>query len=213
MTTIRIPCRTRRSRAPSSSPAEARVAAIGCIARAYRTPPLCSATIQGVWCIPGSPYANTRGVLDAIRFARTVGVPFLGTCAGFQHALIEYAEAEWGLPSDAPEPIIAPLACVLDQDPADIHLQPGSRLASIYGCDVATEVYHCSYGLNAEQSWRLTQGDLIVAARSDREEVRAVELRSHPFYFATLYQPERSALHGSAHPLIRAFLRACGVSA
>ena len=32
-----------------------------------------------------------EGVLSAIRFARETGRPFLGTCGGFQHALIEYA--------------------------------------------------------------------------------------------------------------------------
>src|SRR5262245_16612894 len=47
------------------------------------------ARYQGIWCVPGSPYANTRGVLDAIRFARTTNRPFLGTCGGFQHACME----------------------------------------------------------------------------------------------------------------------------
>jgi CTP synthase (UTP-ammonia lyase) len=30
----------------------------------------------------------------------------------------------------------------------------------------------------------------------------------HPFFFATLYQPERSALEGRKHPLIAAYLHA-----
>src|SRR5713226_4615469 len=51
---------------------------------------------HGIWCVPASPYANTRGALAAIRFARGTGRPFLGTCGGFQHALLEYAEAVWG---------------------------------------------------------------------------------------------------------------------
>ena len=45
-----------------------------------------------VWCVPASPYENTQGVIDAIRFARVQKRPFLGTCGGFQHALLEYAE-------------------------------------------------------------------------------------------------------------------------
>ena len=49
----------------------------------------------GVWCVPGSPYRNTVGVIEAIRFARLQRRPFLGTCGGFQHALLEYAQAEW----------------------------------------------------------------------------------------------------------------------
>jgi CTP synthase (UTP-ammonia lyase) len=46
---------------------------------------------DGVWCVPASPYANMDGALEAIRFARESRRPFLGTCGGFQHALIEYA--------------------------------------------------------------------------------------------------------------------------
>jgi CTP synthase (UTP-ammonia lyase) len=46
---------------------------------------------DGIWCVPDSPYASMEGALAAIRFARESGRPFLGTCGGFQHALIEYA--------------------------------------------------------------------------------------------------------------------------
>jgi hypothetical protein len=45
---------------------------------------------HGIWCLPASPYANTEGAISAISLARTRGLPFLGTCAGFQHVLIEY---------------------------------------------------------------------------------------------------------------------------
>jgi CTP synthase (UTP-ammonia lyase) len=48
------------------------------------------AGFTGIWCVPASPYANADGALAAIRFAREGGRPFLGTCGGFQHALLEY---------------------------------------------------------------------------------------------------------------------------
>src|ERR1035437_412698 len=44
---------------------------------------------SGLWCVPGSPYRSMEGALLAIRHARESGVPFLGTCGGFQHAVIE----------------------------------------------------------------------------------------------------------------------------
>src|SRR3954467_2254810 len=43
------------------------------------------------WCVPASPYRSMQGALRAIQFARENRRPFLGTCGGFQHALIEYA--------------------------------------------------------------------------------------------------------------------------
>src|SRR6218665_3964784 len=49
------------------------------------------AGFAGIWCVPGSPYRNMDGALAAIRFARETKRPFLGTCGGFQHALVEFA--------------------------------------------------------------------------------------------------------------------------
>jgi CTP synthase (UTP-ammonia lyase) len=37
-----------------------------------------------------------------------------------------------------------------------------------------------------------------------------VEIDGHPFFVATLFQPERAALKGETAPLITAFLAACG---
>ena len=45
----------------------------------------------GVWCAPGGPYRSLDGALEAIRWARETNVAFLGTCAGFQHGVIEFA--------------------------------------------------------------------------------------------------------------------------
>ncbi len=45
----------------------------------------------GVWCAPGSPYRSLEGALDGIRWVREHDVAFLGTCAGFQHGVIEFA--------------------------------------------------------------------------------------------------------------------------
>src|SRR5262249_45504713 len=49
------------------------------------------ADFTGLWCVPASPYRNMNGALLAIRHARESTVPFLGTCGGFQHAIVEYA--------------------------------------------------------------------------------------------------------------------------
>ena len=48
-------------------------------------------TAHGIWVVPGSPYVFDEGALAAIRFARESNTPFLGTCGGFQYAVIEYA--------------------------------------------------------------------------------------------------------------------------
>jgi CTP synthase (UTP-ammonia lyase) len=35
-----------------------------------------------------------------------------------------------------------------------------------------------------------------------------VELRDHPFFIGTLFQPERAALRGETPPLVKAFVEA-----
>jgi len=52
---------------------------------------------NGIWLAPGSPYASFDNVLGVIRFARERNVPFLGTCGGFQHVLIEFARNVLGI--------------------------------------------------------------------------------------------------------------------
>lgn len=171
---------------------------------------------DGIWCVPASPYVNTRGAIAAIRMAREMGKPFLGTCGGFQHAMLEYAEAVWGvaraihaeLDPTADSPVIAPLECSLVEKDDEVRFAPGSRVGSLYGVPSAREEYHCRYGLSREYSARLASGPLRASAWDADRDVRAVELDGHPFFVATLFQPERSALSGRTHPLIRAFVGA-----
>jgi CTP synthase (UTP-ammonia lyase) len=178
----------------------------------------------GVWCVPASPYADMDAALAAIRFVRESRRPFLATCGGFQHALIEYARNVLGIADAdhaetnpmATQPVIAQLACALVERNGALRLRPGSKLAATYGTDAdrAEETYHCSYGLNPRFAAAFERdGDVRIGATDDAGEVRAVELASHPFFIATLFQPERSALLGRGHPLITAFVNAASAHA
>ena len=174
------------------------------------------ATSGGIWCVPGSPYADTAATLSAIRFARLQPRAFLGTCGGFQHALLEYAQGVLGmaraahaeLDANAPDPLITPLSCALVEQTGEVSLVPGSLLATAYGVTMAVEEYHCRYGLNPQFQGRITAGPLRATAFDEAGEVRAVELDGHPFFVATLFQPERAALTGQTPPVVRAFIEA-----
>jgi CTP synthase (UTP-ammonia lyase) len=170
----------------------------------------------GLWCVPASPYNNTDGALMAIRFARESGRPFLGTCGGFQHALLEYARNVIGiqqanhaeLDPNAEYALIAPLSCSLVEKSGGITLREGSRISQYYGATEINEEYHCNYGLNPLYEKLFDSTPLQICGRDNAGEVRAVELTSNPFFFATLFQPERSAFSGRVHPLIRAYVGA-----
>src|ERR1041384_3003953 len=55
------------------------------------------APFDALWGAPGSPYRSMPGILRAIEYARTRNVPYLGTCAGYQYALIEFSRNVLGL--------------------------------------------------------------------------------------------------------------------
>ncbi|MEU6977650.1 MULTISPECIES: hypothetical protein [unclassified Streptomyces] len=177
------------------------------------------AEYDGIWVIPGSPYVNQAGVLLAIRTARTLGIPYLGTCGGFQHALIEYARNVLGI-EDAEDvqydacadtPLIVPLACSLVGETAPLYFSSGSRLSAAYpGLESAVETYHCKYGLNPEYEDRMLSGSLRVSGWDAEKAPRAVELPNHPFFVGSLFQPELSSRPEQLHPLIRVFLDAVG---
>jgi len=171
---------------------------------------------DALWCVPASPYADTGAALRAIRYARESELPFLGTCAGFQHALLEYAESVWGvrhaahaeLEPGAVDPVIAPLACAMVEKTGNVRFAPRSQIAAAYDAEHAIEGYHCSYGLNPIYAARLNHGPLRATGWDDAGDVRSIELDGHPFFVATLFQPERAALEHRVPPIVRAFLEA-----
>jgi CTP synthase (UTP-ammonia lyase) len=174
------------------------------------------ARYAALWCVPASPYRSMQGALTAIRYARESGTPFLGTCGGFQHAVLEYArnvlgwadaEHEESAPG-ARRPVVSLLECALVEAAERVRLLPGTRIAAACGASEIKVTYHCRYGMNETFRAALTAGPLRVSAENLAGQVRAVELEAHPFFVAALFQPERAALAREPVPLARALLEA-----
>jgi CTP synthase (UTP-ammonia lyase) len=173
---------------------------------------------DGIWALPGSPYRSEAGVLHAIRAARESDTPFLGTCGGFQHALLEYARNACGLVDaahaendpDARQPMIAALACSLVGHELPVVLTPGSLAERVLGADRTVERYHCSYGLRPEYPWLLEAHGLVFSGHDLDGEPRVAELpqRVHPFFLGMLFQPELAGDGTRPHAFVRAFARA-----
>jgi CTP synthase (UTP-ammonia lyase) len=174
------------------------------------------AAFDGLWCVPASPYRSMEGALLAIRHAREERVPFLGTCGGFQHAVIEYAQNVLGWSDaahaettpNAARNVISRLSCPLLDAEGLVRLRPGTKLEAAYGTTEIAAEYMCRFGLNPAFKTALVSGPLREAARDDADDLRAVELDGHPFFVGTLFQPERAALKGKPVPIVAAFLGA-----
>lgn len=168
------------------------------------------------WCSPGSPYISYTGAIKGIQFARENNYPFIGTCGGFQHAVMEYAQNVLGLTEvfhaeynpDASSFFIAPLSCSLVGETKKIYLKKESVIHEIYNNDETVERYNCSFGLNPSCQTTFDISGFHVSGTDENGEVRIFELPEKRFYIATLFQPQLSSTKENPHVLILEFLLA-----
>jgi CTP synthase (UTP-ammonia lyase) len=170
----------------------------------------------GVWCAPGSPYRSLAGALDGIRWAREHDIPFLGTCAGFQHGVIEFARtvlgresaahAEYGdAPADA-ELFIDELLCSLVGQSMAVEIVD-DRLRELYGTDTVVERYYCRFGLHPRWRDPLHEAGLLVAGIDAADgDVRILRLAGHLFFVLTLFVPQTASTPAAPHPLVTGFV-------
>ncbi len=170
-------------------------------------------SFDALWIVPGTPYRDEAPVFAAIAHARREGVPILGTCGGFQHMLVEFARNVAGMPGAAhaeTEPgaelhVVSALACSLIGEERTVTTVPGTRVAKLCGTAPFVGFHYCSYGVEPAHLERLVAAGLVVSATAPDAGVEAVELPGHPYYVATLFQPQvGSSGSGVLHPLVAA---------
>ena len=85
----------------------------------------------------------------------------------------------------------------------------GTHLHLMVGSTFALGDYFCNYGVNEDYEPAFQAAGLHVSARGPEGETRAVELPEHPFYVATLFQPQLASSQEHPHPIIVSYLLAC----
>ncbi len=187
------------------------------------------AHFDGVWGAPGSPFRSASGILRGIEVARRRDLPYLGTCAGFQYALIEFSRNVLGLAdadtaesrSNSQNIVITPAACALPESTDGypkmyggdiVHPVKGTLVHELCRSETLQGMYFCNYETNPEYVPRWEAAGVRVAARGERGEMRAFELPEKQFFVATLFQPQLSSRGEQPHPIILGYLRACAES-
>ncbi len=167
-----------------------------------------------------------EGKVEAIRFARERGVPFLGICLGMQCAAIEFARNVVGLAGahstefskDTPHPVI----CLLDEQKSitdkggtmrlgaqTAHLLSGSKAAAAYGRPIISERHRHRYEFNNQYRQQFEANGLAFSGTSpDHSLVEIIELEQHPWFVAVQFHPEFKSKPTSAHPLFANFVGA-----
>jgi len=176
-----------------------------------------------------------EGKIQAVRYAREHGVPYLGICLGMQLAIIEYARHVAGLDGAhstefnraAPHPVIALITEWQDQKGTvesrteasnmggtmrlgaqEIRISHGSRAHAIYGADVIRERHRHRFEFNNNYLQKLMNAGLRFSGFSRDGLVEIVELPQHPFFVASQYHPEFRSTPRDGHPLFTGFIRA-----
>ncbi len=184
------------------------------------------AGVDGLLVPGGFGMRGIEGKIEAIRFARTGGIPFFGICLGMQCATIEFARSVLGLEdADSTEfsgstqnPVIALMAeqaAIVDRGgtmrlgSCPCALTPGSLARAAYGSDLIHERHRHRYEFNNRYRKQFEQQGFEPTGLSpDGSLVEIVELPGHPWFLAVQFHPEFKSKPTRAHPLFRAFVAA-----
>ncbi|HYX80571.1 MAG TPA: CTP synthase [Actinomycetota bacterium] len=182
--------------------------------------------VDGIVVPGGFGWRGVEGKLDAIRFAREEGVPFLGLCLGLQCAVIEFARDVCGLGGAnssefdpaTPHPVIdllpeqknvTDLGGSMRLGAQPCYLVPGTRAAASYGEPVVEERHRHRYEVNPAYHDVLRQHGLVFSGMNkDERLVEIIEIPDHPFFVAGQFHPELRSRPTNPHPLFRDFVGA-----
>ena len=184
------------------------------------------AGVDGLLVPGGFGMRGVEGKIEAIRFARTRGLPYFGICLGMQCATVEFARRMLGLEDanstefaqDTHNPVISLMenqlavrkrGATMRLGAWPCVLAPDSRAMAAYGQERISERHRHRYEFNnAYRRMFEKNGFAVTGASPDGELVEIIELPDHPWFVAVQFHPEFQSKPTKAHPLFREFVAA-----
>ncbi|GBR52631.1 CTP synthetase [Acetobacter pomorum] len=177
---------------------------------------------------------GSQGKIEAIRFAREKGIPFLGICFGMQMAVIECARNLADLPNASStefgyteEPLVGlmtewargnerlrrseggELGGTMRLGAYPAKLIEGSRVAQVYNATSIRERHRHRYEVNIHYKDQLEKAGMKFSGLSpDGILPEVVEYPDHPWFIAVQYHPELKSRPFAPHPLFAGFVGA-----
>ena len=181
---------------------------------------------HGILIPQGFGKRGSEGKILAANFAREYAIPYLGLCFGFQMAIVSFARHVLGL-VDANSTELNPHTKnpVIDLLPEqklvkdlggsmrlgghDIEITDGTMASRIYQRQMIRERHRHRYELNQSYLPTFEKAGMHFTAFSDSgKRTEILEIREHPFYFATQYHPEYISRPGRPEPSYFNFVKA-----
>jgi CTP synthase len=182
--------------------------------------------VAGIVVPGGFGHRGIEGKVQASRYARHHGIPYLGLCLGLQCAVIDFAREVLDAPdANSTEFAAFTSAPVIDLMPEQrdvaglggtmrlglypCKLLPGSKAQAAYGEEVIYERHRHRFEVNNEYREALGEAGMIFSGLSPNGRlVEIIELAGHPWFVASQFHPELRSRPMRAHPLFRDFLGA-----
>ncbi|MBL0172400.1 MAG: CTP synthase [Gemmatimonadaceae bacterium] len=184
------------------------------------------AAFDGLLVPGGFGVRGVEGMVEAIRAAREMQLPFFGICLGMQVAIIEFSRHVLGLGEShssefAPE-CADPVISLLDsqREVTDkggtmrlgaypCRLRPGSKAAEIYGQPEVSERHRHRYEVSNRYRESFVEHGLKLSGLSpDGSLVEMIELPAHPWFIGCQFHPELQSRPLRPHPLFAGFVAA-----
>jgi len=195
----------------------------------------CIRDMDGIVVPGGFGDRGIEGKIEAVRYARENGIPYLGICLGMQVAVIEAARNLAGLEGamssefnkDTPHPVVglitewqdsagsteerseeSEMGGTMRLGAQEVTLAEGSLAANSYGATEIVERHRHRYEVNNHYRDRLSEAGMRFSGLSVDDLVEMVELPDHPFFLASQFHPEFTSNPRDGHPLFKSYITA-----
>jgi CTP synthase len=182
--------------------------------------------VDGILLLPGFGSRGAEGKIQSSKYARELGIPFLGICLGLQCAVIDFARHVCGLKdansTEFNKKTKYPIIDLMESQRAikvkggtmrlgayDCDLKPGTKTYKAYKKKKISERHRHRYEVNNRYRGKLEKNGLIFSGvNTDLGVVEAIEIADHPWFVAGQFHPELKSRVNKAHPLFREFIKA-----
>ena len=196
----------------------------------------CLESVDAILVPGGFGERGFEGKVEAIRYARENGIPYLGICYGMQAAVVEFARNVCGLDgansteidAGSPHPVIGLITEWLDHsgnvevrnEESDLggtmrlgaqecRLAPGTLAHRMYQDEVITERHRHRYEFNNHFQNEIEKSGLVLSGCLHKGELKEIaEVPDHPWMVGVQFHPEFKSKPTLPHPLFCDFIQA-----
>jgi len=182
--------------------------------------------VDGILVAPGFGGRGIEGKIEAIRYARENGIPFLGICLGMQCAAIEFSRNVLGHPEahtteinpETPFPVIdimekqkeiKNMGGTMRLGSYECKLDKSSKSFEVYQKDMISERHRHRFEFNNKYRELFEASGMRLAGINPKEDlVEIIELVDHPWFVGVQFHPEYKSTVRYPHPLFVGFIKA-----